>query len=1745
MSAITDELNKRTNKLATNRAEDPSQDAALREQYMNQITALQGERAKNLAVEKQEATNQGQLMNALGTAGAMAAMNEGGGGQQVSPQTAAILGKYGVSAPQVQRSQRREVQVKPPNITINNNYNNVTTNNSVPVPANAGGPIQGRPIQFKAADNTEGKSQARFKTWLENMFSHQKAANDKRIREYDRKEWSLSKSINKMLQKMEATTTRLAKASDPRMIGTTIGSQIRTLLLIFGVQFLAKNWDKVINLGNQIYDRITDFLGFFGLGRKASQLRAAGKDLRGSLIWFLTGDMSKAKNPKTSLAGEFKNLFINFGDYIRLWFEKQMAIRGEAIKSIPFPSMGDIGNNIANQDYGLLGNQLKGVLTGFSNIISSTFSNISSYLGTVLTTLVDPVKGASIAAKQNIEKSTLANKNINQIKEGIGRRGNSEFESLGVGTNTSRGDYVLETKNDKGRYAYALHSTALDGSGQLTGSVASTVAQGRDIMGAYVDAEEYGHVDAGRVLAGLSRLKKAAKKNGSVYVDREFIIRFFKNPADRTRLLAHPVKMKYVREEYTADQQLLQYSNNHNVDGSEKLPMGLNGESWGDQVGRVVGDVAGAAVGGGIFLATGGTANFSALGAGYATRQVVKSGLTSLVDWAETEDYRLTLVPATDPRPAANIRGQGTGTYNYYKLSENDLKILERTLYKQEDEDDVALVLSGIENNIVKESGGQTGVRRAWKNKGSKSQWFKSQFADYSKYTDKITDIISQRKAYEQQQENHPFVQQIEGMKERSGYVFDKAGDLIGEGIRSTANLLGITKSTKITKAQERSNVIFAMDYLTKKGLTKEQAAGIVGNLRAESAVNPGRVVKDSNGLYSGGIAMWNGSNLRSLNQYASKKGKKWSDLGTQLDFLLGTLDGSVPYTGTDTRDVQRRLSSAKTPQEASEAWAYYERYAGYDGTTRTARQAGWSQRRVNQEHESRIKLANGAYETYNQAAGEEGTIDTAISSGGYTGQEVDSIPEQVSNAPQEASGETSERVGGGHREECVETGLGEVASDVADFIAGEPATIGDTRVPQEKVKESQIKYEAGEIWNKAYENKIALHRSDGTAFKNFDDFNDWYTNKAGSYSREHIKKKLNDVFVSRDITHNISDELLDNLLSPENRVYRSKTDTSTTTLGTSFRQDYKYRDHKAERQNFRKYYQELDPKAQKYLRDYVDYNTSNVDERFNEWLGSMSDEELRQFFPEISSSSGKVREAVANSDLVKGLYKKVLAGNDYNFAKKGVTKADFESSIYNQEEMAKNLEEIRKVEAEMKAQETPKERKDELYFQWKLLKNQRARMGERQVSLSSGKSAEDKGRLIGVNKGYNEKIGKLSDIEYKRSHFDEYFDSLESNEGLTDQELALKYVKMRDAVEDEYTNIIEELKSFGDLNEKEVKELENAVKEARVRKEKAEKLKNTKTEDLDAELTKCIESAGSFCGGMAEMIKKYGNGVVKALNYSWNDITETYLETRDVLYSKLSALEKLAAIENDFRNGKFKDNPEEYNRLLREVFASEEWKNTSSSKKKSAVSYIKSKNLSSDLKGEIREVAKEGWEDNLVVKSENVVDKKSGKLKSIFNTSKKSYSETAKETPLVSLSGSSGWGSSGTTVTKAVGGRIKGNPNHSQHATVHGGEYVIPNWMSDEPLSSVLEGFRTDTLNNMKMNDKSGKTEQILANLISVVQNVQQTIVAVGVQNNKDMAALGTITGSGNDRIISAVKSSAPIPTPQQVQPKSMYKGG
>ena len=84
-----------------------------------------------------------------------------------------------------------------------------------------------------------------------------------------------------------------------------------------------------------------------------------------------------------------------------------------------------------------------------------------------------------------------------------------------------------------------------------------------------------------------------------------------------------------------------------------------------------------------------------------------------------------------------------------------------------------------------------------------------------------------------------------------------------------------------------------AMAYFMSKeggGWTKEQAAGIVGNLQQESTKNldPNSFRKNDAGpgKHSYGLAQWNRDRYDNLIKYTKSKNKPWNDFQTQLEFI-------------------------------------------------------------------------------------------------------------------------------------------------------------------------------------------------------------------------------------------------------------------------------------------------------------------------------------------------------------------------------------------------------------------------------------------------------------------------------------------------------------------------------------------------------------------------------------------------------------------------------------------------------------------------------------------------------------------------------------------------------------------------------------------------------------------------------------------------------------------------------------------
>lgn len=164
-------------------------------------------------------------------------------------------------------------------------------------------------------------------------------------------------------------------------------------------------------------------------------------------------------------------------------------------------------------------------------------------------------------------------------------------------------------------------------------------------------------------------------------------------------------------------------------------------------------------------------------------------------------------------------------------------------------------------------------------------------------------------------------------------------------------------------------------NYFRSAGFTEEATAGIMGNLMAESGMDP-TVIQNGGAGPAAGITQWENYNLgterwKALSDYAASQGKPWTDLKCQLDFILIEMPEQFRlYTGngiyvypngaeawwpdpvtvtqykaltsveTATEIYERVFTRASIPamqQRIEYAYSYYNMYKGMEASSDTA----------------------------------------------------------------------------------------------------------------------------------------------------------------------------------------------------------------------------------------------------------------------------------------------------------------------------------------------------------------------------------------------------------------------------------------------------------------------------------------------------------------------------------------------------------------------------------------------------------------------------------------------------------------------------------------------------------------------------------------------------------------------------------------------------------------------------------------
>lgn len=187
-------------------------------------------------------------------------------------------------------------------------------------------------------------------------------------------------------------------------------------------------------------------------------------------------------------------------------------------------------------------------------------------------------------------------------------------------------------------------------------------------------------------------------------------------------------------------------------------------------------------------------------------------------------------------------------------------------------------------------------------------------------------------------------------------------------GAMSADNLVGGDTAQKV------------WNYFTGIGYSKAATAGILGNLYQESGVNPAAIQGNGKGP-AAGIAQWENYNTKSsrwkeLDNYAKSKGKDWTDLGSQLEFMDKELKGLGSFW-----NYQSNMTKAGTTGTSYDQWK-----DSTDIETATRQFEGAFERAGIPMMEKRVSAAKGYYNKFaNGGSGYGGFGEQTLSAPNYS----------------------------------------------------------------------------------------------------------------------------------------------------------------------------------------------------------------------------------------------------------------------------------------------------------------------------------------------------------------------------------------------------------------------------------------------------------------------------------------------------------------------------------------------------------------------------------------------------------------------------------------------------------------------------------------------------------------------------------------------------------------------------------------
>lgn len=700
-----------------------------------------------------------------------------------------------------------------------------------------------------------------------------------------------------MMKKLEEIGKTIGTRMDPRKIGSTWTSQLKTLLFLFGFGYIANNWVKILEWIEKIANWIKGTWEYF-TDDKGGETKFTAK------IRSLLGG-----EPGETLAQSFGRLLTDTWDLAKEYFNGLAEDRAKAVKMVKFPDI--------NMD-DMIG----------------TIKNVGMYLADVISALV----GGSEGVKDHIQHSIqeVANKGA---FEQIGK--DSETRSTVKVTTTNGTRLDADTGIGaiiKGDYS-GLTRYSVDRNGNLTGDMygaESTVSQASDISRLFVKANSGNGINSTEMSAGIARLYKAAQdaqdKDEMIPVQTKFLKNWFtenelkdlqKSNDLRNRKYYVVARKKndvdYALEGADPEGQMLKAGINQAIinnlpvigDSRKKLTT-AEGALVGAGVGTVVGAPwAGAAIGAGV---------------GYVSNSEIYQGGKAYVEGtynrATANDYRVEYVRT--PRPGDEIIAGNDGKplmSNFVEISPRVVqKIADKITGKEgtnidmNDREFVTSVQQGMtesaKNSIkedieIREKRRKTAPTDFENNRELiKLRRIETDLmsADSRKLDYDLEGLYNQadQLAKDEEARNAAWNEKLENSR-----LYKAAGEWnqtfvqpVVNGINTVTNFFSGNNSSMAGynavagKVADNATMKYRKQYLmkafTEKGLNKAAAAGIIGNLESEGlqSQDPGKKYKDGSkahpDAWAVGIAGFHQYGaFPQLESWAREHGKDWRKFET------------------------------------------------------------------------------------------------------------------------------------------------------------------------------------------------------------------------------------------------------------------------------------------------------------------------------------------------------------------------------------------------------------------------------------------------------------------------------------------------------------------------------------------------------------------------------------------------------------------------------------------------------------------------------------------------------------------------------------------------------------------------------------------------------------------------------------------------------------------------------------------------